>query len=265
MRPLRRADGVFRALHDALVGVDIDFAALGDAGFSKEDKDFAIAVWADRVQTEYRSIQVMTRFLGEVLGAGDPLDVYAGAVDAIADEVRHTALCAAVVTGLGGVPPLPDPVGEVENPGFLQLGMAERALGTAVSMLAVSETISTAFIEDLRTRPAHPVIRAVLDATVADEETHHAFGWAYVEASLARFDASGRDFARLVVETTLAPHEAHAQQALAAMAPAQRRLSAWPETHLAWLGIASPERQALVYEQVKADVLRPQLERLGLW
>ncbi|MEZ4473268.1 MAG: ferritin-like domain-containing protein [bacterium] len=264
MRPLRRIDGVFRTLHDALVGIQIDFSALRPTDFSKEDRDFAIAVWSDRVQTEYRSVQIMTRFLTEVLGAGDPLDVYAGAVDAIADEVRHTALCAAVVTALGGVPPLPDPVVETENPAFMALPMVERALGTAVSMLAVSETLSTGFIDDLRTRPNHPVIRAVLDATLADEETHHAFGWAYVEASLSRFDAAGRDFARQVVRVTLDPHEASARRVLAGMRADERRLDAWPEPELAWLGISSAERQALVYRRVHDQTLQPRLAALGL-
>ncbi|MEZ4463037.1 MAG: hypothetical protein R3F43_00605 [bacterium] len=97
---LRRIDGVF-APSTTPSSASRSTSALRPTDFSKEDRDFAIAVWSDRVQTEYRSVQIMTRFLTEVLGAGDPLDVYAGAVDAIADEVRHTALCAAVVTALG--------------------------------------------------------------------------------------------------------------------------------------------------------------------
>ncbi len=263
MSRLGHVGGVFAELHQALVGVDIDFASLAH-GWSPERRQHAIAVWADRVQTEYRSIQVMTRFLTEVLGAGDPLEIYAGVVEAIGDEVRHTALCAGVVEGLGGEALLPDPVAEEENPGFLKLSMAERALGTAVSMLAVSETISTAFIEDLRSRCEQPVIKAVLDATIEDEEGHEAFGWGYVEASLQRFDASARDFARMVVEVTLRPHQERAQQAFSRMAPAERKLEAWPEPELVELGISSPERQALVFERVFEAKLVPRLRRLGI-
>lgn len=264
MKPLRRAGGVFRELHDALVGCELDLGALRPEDYAPERVERALWVWSDRVQTEFRSIQVMTRFLTEVLGAGDPLDVYAGAVDAIADEVRHTALCAAVVEALGGQPTLPDPVPEAENAEFLQLGMAERALGTAVSMLAISETISTAFIEDLQARCEQPLVRAVLDRTLEDEETHHAFGWRYVEGSLGRFDGSGRGFARMVAETTLAPHRARTEQTLARMVPARRHLEAWPEPELAELGIASVERQALVFERVYAEELAPKLRALGL-
>lgn len=251
-------------MHDALVGVDIDFSELRPDLWSAERVAFAVDVWSERAQTEYRSVQVMTRFLGEVLGAGDPLDVYAGAVDAIADEIRHTALCAAVVEALGGQAPLPDPVAEAENDGFLQLGMAERALGTAVSMLAVSETLSTAFIEDLRSRCEQPVIRAVLDKTLDDEETHHAYGWAYIEASLARFDGSATDFARMVVDVTLAPHLEQTARTLASIPPEHRHLDAWPEPELVELGISSVERQALVFQHVFSHELEPRLRALGL-
>ncbi len=142
--------------------------------------------------------------------------------------------------------------------------MAERALGTGISMLAVSETISTAFIEDLRARCQQPVIRAVLDKTLEDEETHHAFGWDYVAASLERFDGSASDFGRMVVDVTLAPHIAQTEAALASMPPQRRHLDAWPEPELVELGIASVQRQALVFQRVYSTELEPRLKSLGL-
>ena len=53
------------------------------------------------MQTEFQSIQIMTRFMWEILGSGDPLDVYAGAADAIMDEIRHTAMCVEMAKALG--------------------------------------------------------------------------------------------------------------------------------------------------------------------
>lgn len=258
------AGAAFQGLHDALLGINIDFTQLDPSAWPADQVAHARAVWAGRVQTEYRSVQVMTRFLQEVLGAGDPLEVFAGVAAAITDEIRHTALCVQVVEALGGVPPLPDPVVEAETPGFLRLSMPERALGTALSMLVVSETISTAYIEDLRARCHHPVLRAVLDLTLDDEETHHAFGWDYVAASLMRFDRAGLDYARLVVDVTLSPHEERARAVLADMPPERRHLAAWPEPELVALGISSAERQALVFEQVNQRVLLPRLRALNL-
>ncbi len=262
---LRRAGGVFRQIHDELVGVQIDFSALRAEQFSPELAERARAEWSLRVQTEYRSIQVMNRFLNEVLGGGDPLDVFAGAADAITDEIRHTALCAQVVEALGGTTQLPTPVFEPENAEFLSLSMPERALATGISMLAINETISSAYIEDLRERCGHPVIRAVLEATIADEDLHHAFGWAYVEASLGRFEASEvLPFARMVTQVSLRPHLEQSRIILDTMTPDQRRLNAWTEPELALLGLASPQRQALIFERVYFETLKPRLKALGL-
>lgn len=264
MPRLNHTGGSFRQIHDAMVGLDLDWSALRPAAWSPDWLDLARATWGERVQSEFRSIQVMTRFLAEVLGAGDPLEVYAGAADAIVDEIRHTALCVGVLEALGGAPTLPEPPEEAQTPEFLALPMAQRALATAISMLAINETISTAYIEDLRDRCRQPLIRAVLDATLADEAAHHAFGWDYVAASLARFDGEADDFARMVTEFTLAPHRDAARRTLEAMDPAQRTLAAWPEPAWAELGLASVQRQALVFRAVYRHRLRPRLTALGL-
>lgn len=261
---LRHAGDPFAALHDALVGVAVPWGALDPAALDPQLLARARDAWTWRVETEFRSIQVMTRFLSEVLASGDPLEVYAGAADAVQDEIRHTALCVGMAEALGATPRLPEPVAEDENPDFLSLPMPQRALGTAVAMLAVSETISVALIEDLRARCGHPTVRAVLDATLADEDTHQGYGWAYVGASLERFDQAGRDFAQEVVEATLGPHIAGVDQVLAAVPASARDLGAWPEPELADLGLLGDAREALVKRAVIAEVLVPRLASLGI-
>jgi len=254
----------FRAIHDALVGVDVTWDALDPGAIPAAILPTVRAHWLYRVETEYRSIQVMTRFLSEVLAAGDPLEVYAGIADAIIDEIRHTALCVGVVERLGVVPHAPDPIALIDPPGFTELVPAQRALGTALSMLAVSETLSVALIEDLRARATHPTIRQVLDATLADEDAHDAFGWAYVEASLQRFSGSAHEYARLVVEATIEPHLAECDAILARLAPDRRELALYPEPELAAWGIMGDERQALVKLAAWEGRVRPRLRRLGL-
>lgn len=264
MATVARAGGLFERIHNELAGHTIDFASLDPAHWDAERLSHARVVWAERVASEFRSIQVMTRFTTEVLGAGDPLDVWSGAADAIMDEIRHTALCVGVLEALGGQPELPEPLVEAESAEFMALPMAERALATAVSMLAISETLSTGFIEDISRRCEQPAIAQVLRTTLADEDTHHAFGWGYVEASLSRFDASGLEFARMVTQTTLAPHLEQTEAALATIPLRRRHLGAWPEPELAELGLLSAQRQALVFQSTWQSVLAPRLTALGL-
>jgi hypothetical protein len=200
----------------------------------------------------------------EVLGAGDPLDVWAGAAELVQDEVRHARLCVSLCEALGGRPHLPEPP-ELRDPeSFLRAPMAERALHTAITMLAINETISVAYIEDLRARCPEPAVRRVLEQTLADEEGHQAFGWEYVARSLRRFPASTRPDWRRLVAATLSPHEEAARRDLAAVPRNARHLQAHPDHDHVALGLFSAPRQALVFEQVWAQTLAPRLAALDL-
>lgn len=264
MPPLKHVGGTFKVLHDQLVAKDIDFESLKALAIAPDLRAHAIAIWSHRVETEYRSIQIMTRFAGECLAAGDPLEIHAGAVHAIADELRHTALCASVVEALGGLPTLPDPVEEPLSAEFLALPAAARALGTAVGMLAISETLSVALIEDLHARATESAIEAVLHATLADEDDHRDYGWDYVAASLGRFDAEGRRYARMVADAALRPHEAQIQASLRTVDESEHDLARHPEPELAALGLLSPVRQALVIRETLRTKVLPRLRDLDL-
>ncbi|HMI90091.1 MAG TPA: hypothetical protein VK509_01955, partial [Polyangiales bacterium] len=179
-RVLTLHGGAFAALHQRLVGVEIDFASLEPSRIPASRLQQARAAWQERVQSEYRSLQTMTRLLGDALAAGDPLDAYAGLVAMIGDELRHVTLCAAVVRALGAEPGLPDPL-EVHQPhAFLVMAPAQRALALAISMLVVAETLSVGYLADLQARCRQPALAAVLRATLGDESEHDAFGVEYV-------------------------------------------------------------------------------------
>ena len=263
-RLLKREGGLFRRIHEERIGADVDLSDLDLDGHPPDRVDLARRVWQSRVQTEFRSIQIMTRFLSEVVGAGDPLEVYAAALDMVEDEIRHTALCASLCEALGAPVLLPDPV-ELRDPErYLRAPMPERALTTAIQMLAINETVSVAFIEDLRARCEDPAVGRVLEATVADEEGHEALGWTYVEKSLARFGEGTLASWRHLVEQTLEPHRRNAEVILAEVPEDQHRLDAFEEAELAALGLFSPPRQALVFRRCYEEQLRPGLERLSL-
>jgi hypothetical protein len=242
----------------------IDFAAFDTSAFSQERIEQARLVWAHRVHTEFRSIQIMTRFLTEVLDAGDPIDVYAGAVDQIADEVRHTALCVGVCKALGHEPRFPSPVQHDMPERFNERPAGERALNTAITMLLVSETLSVGYIEDLQARCHQPMIRAVLDATLEDEEAHEGFGFDYVEASLRRFPRSTLTQWRNLTSEACAMYRTQADAVLADVKPEHRDLEAWPEPELVELGLHSRQRLALLFERTWKTKLAPRLTDLGL-
>lgn len=263
-RELTLAGGAFERAHRVRFGPPVDLGDLGPALVPAALLPDVRAAWQARVRSEFRSIQIMTRFLTEVTGAGDPLEVYTSAVELVSDEIHHAELCAAVCRRLGVAAPLPDPVALPDAPSFLALPFPERALSTAITMLAVNESISTAIIRDLLERCDYPPLRRVLEATVADEATHGDFGWNYVASSLARFDRPSLPYWRSLTLQALTPHRDFATRALAGVPAEQRSLSADAELELARHGLISPRRQALLFEKALADDIGPRLRGLDL-
>lgn len=261
---IRLAGGVFSDFHEELVGAPIDFRDFDPNKFPEELLEEARQTWRHRVHTEFLSTQAMTRFLAEVTGAGDPFDIYAGALDLIEDEIKHTWLCMQVCRALGVEPDFPSPVTPAFPQEFYESPMAERALATAISMVTISETLSVGFLEDLATRCKEPGISDVLQATYGDEEGHEAFGWTYVSSSLKRFPESTMPFWRDVVQQTLKPHFDATEAALANVPKEQQRLDNWPDEERIPLGLFSRQRQALIFQRTYESSLAPRLRELHL-
>ncbi len=263
--PMRYAGGVFGHLHEEMMGAEIDFDAFDPTSFDEALRNRARETWFQRAQTEFRSTQIMTRFMTEVLGAGDPIDVYATVVDLIEDEARHTALCAGMCRALGGTPRFPDPIVPDDPPDFLSAPMGERAMATAISMVALSEALSYGFMTDLQERCEEPTVAAVLAATVEDEEDHQELGWIYIENSLTRFPASTLSAWRHLVTSVLKPHLVRADQVLEDVPEDNRHLDAFPEPELVELGMFSDQRQGLLVYRTVEEVIEPRLRSLELW
>lgn len=255
-QPFVHAGGNFAALHKKIMDVTIDWTGLEASQVPPSLLPRVCETWGFRAQTEFDSIEVMSRFLRDVLEAGDPIEIYSAAADAIRDEVRHTALCVGVVEALGQRALLPERRAP-EPAEFLALPPAGRALGTAVSMLAINETVSVALLRDLAARATHPVIKQVLAATFADEDEHGGFGWQYVAASLERFDPQGREYARTVAQETIAGF-------VTSLADAPAPATESDEQELARWGLLSEGREARLIAQAIDEAVRPALRRLGL-
>lgn len=206
----------------------------------------------------------MTRFLEELLGAAEPLDVYAGAVDMIQEELRHAELCAAVCEALGGTPRYPHPARLADSAAFLDTAYRDRALVTAVTMLAINETISVAYITDLAERCTQPAIATVLREIIADEATHDAYGWSYIRRAVPLASERLQRELPTLLKATIAPHDAMADRVLEQVPPERRALEAWPDPDEIELGLFSQPRQALVYLRARDELLLPALARHGL-
>jgi hypothetical protein len=237
--------------------VSIDFAAFNPGRHDPDMLLRARRVWETRIHSEYKSLQIMARFLSELTGAGEALTWHAGAVDLITDEAAHVRLCWDLCQALGGTPSLPHPPQLDDPKEFLEAPMVQRALATALTMLVVNETISVAWLRDLAARCQDPVVGAVLQATVADEEAHDTYGLDYARQALARFDARTRPAWQGLVQRALNPHQRWAERV--PDAPDDPDEQAQVD-----LGLFSPQRQARVLRQTWRDVLGPRLVDLGL-
>lgn len=131
-------------------------------------------------------------------------------------------------------------------------------------MLAIAESLSHHYIEDLARRCTNPAVARVIHATNADEAEHHAFGWTYLERSVARFAPRDRAVWAQITDRMLAPRRASTCAELAHIEPSRRALDAWPEPELAELGLFPRERQALLTDVALRTVVEPELEALGL-
>lgn len=263
-RPFRFAGDLFAQLHQELVGTTIAFETFDRSAIPQTRLVLAQNTWVRRAQAEFRSIQILSRFLSEVVGAGDPVDVYAGVVAAISDEIRQCALSLGVCQSLGVDAILPKPVPLDERHATSEAPMAERALYTAITMLGINETISAGFVADLHARCNNPIIKAVLDATVSREPRRTAFRWRYIAMSLERFPPEAMTQWRKVARAALTSQISSMQPMIESIPEEDRNLEAWPDDDRVDLGLFSQQRQALIFQDVVYDVLRPQLEQLNL-
>jgi hypothetical protein len=261
---LQSAGGIFRQIHEQAYGEALDCARLRKQEHSSELWILAGKVWQQRLQTEYRSVQILVRFLDDMLGAGDPIDTYVGAADMVRDEIHHVSLCAALVTAFGLEPETPSPAQLHAPQAYLKQEPAQRALSTAIAMLAINETISEGYIVDLHERCRHPVIHEVLSRTLGEEETHNAFGWTYIEKSLQRFPKEVMPGLKDLVRQSLQPHQSFADSVISRIPVEKRNLDAWQDTERIELGLFSEQRQALVFQQTFHENLAPKLRHLGL-
>ena len=235
----------------------IDWAAFDPSGIDPPLLAAAQHTWRDRVGTEYRSMQIVARFLEEVLAGGEDLAVARMIVEMVAEEQTHAEICGEMCRALGATPPSP---AEVAAPpaDLAAVPIRERILASAISMFLVAEAFSVGYLGDLAERCRDPLVSRVLAVIGGDEDAHQAFGPRYVGELLAREAPERRAGWRRFTEKRVAEHLDRARKNLAAPA------APYDEQTLADLGLHSERRIGEVCLATYEAVIAPRLRELDL-
>ncbi|AKT42706.1 uncharacterized protein CMC5_069330 [Chondromyces crocatus] len=243
--------------------LSVDFSSLDLGELPPVLVEQARLVWADRVRTEYQSIQIVGRFLIEALAAGEPLSVTRQVAETIDEEISHAELCGRMCAALGGRVPEPR---EVAAPldDLHEVPVEERVMASAISLFLIAETFSVGYLRDLEERASHPVTKVVLQAIVGDEAEHEAFGPELLERKLRGLPEGKRAAWRAFAGRLVRAHLERAEKVLSRVPESERVLSRWPESERATLGLLGEVRLALLCQQTYRERLSPTLVRLGL-
>lgn len=160
--------------------------------FDAEDLAQASVAWNGRVIQEYHSLALFTQLASQVHLLGAPLDWSGAFARMIADEVRHTDICARMAGALGASEPV-----KIE-PDHLHLASGASSLrahvrDTIVAAFCIGETLSGRMFRGCHRAATVPLARAAVRAIVIDETFHAAFGW---EAAALLMRDDGLEFAR---------------------------------------------------------------------
>lgn len=136
----------------------------------------AAAEWRERARQEYASLALFTTLASQAQLLGAPLDLSGAFARMIADEVRHTEICARLADTLEpGVPVTVDETG-------LHLPVVETSLlahvrGTVLATFCIGETLSGRFFRRCLRVATVPLARDVVRTIVDDETFHGRVGW----------------------------------------------------------------------------------------
>jgi hypothetical protein len=136
----------------------------------------AAEAWRERARQEYHSMALFTQLASQVHLLGAPLDWSGAFARMIADEVRHTEICARFSEAL-------DPAARaVIAPSELHLPIVAPSLrahvrGTVVAAFCIGETLSGRMFRRCLRAATVPLARDVVRTIVDDETFHGQLGW----------------------------------------------------------------------------------------
>ena len=198
-------------------------------------------VWGERVRSELAAAQAFTRVAQRAIAAGLPREVQYLAARAVADEVRHAALCAALAERAGAAPSWPSPPPPRD---------AGDDTALFVSSGCIQETLGSAFLQATLERAESPAARFVARALLADEVDHARIGWAWG----AGLDETGKVTLGARLHGLLA----------ACLGPWRARLDALPAAGAPAFGVLAPATIRAEMRRALEELVLPGFAHLGV-
>ncbi len=216
------------------------------------------STWVERMSAEHGSFPVFTGLALQLSEAGAGFDAEAVMLRMAADEIRHAALCADVLTALGGDPSCVAPRAVAplaRHPGCSPM---ERALRNVIYTTCLSEMVAVArFVEALE-HIESPYLRAMTRRLLADEVLHGQFGFHWLDAQRSWLAANPGvcDSTERWLRHALAVIELR----LAGTSPRPWTLTDAERA----LGVPDPARAREVFHTTLEGAVLPGLERYGI-
>lgn len=223
--------------------------------------ELARRTWLERMVHEHHSAAVFSRLLPQLMSAEAPLEYKTSVLRMSMDELRHAALCGAIVEMLGG-----EPVAEADletHPLPVHRGCTpkEIALRNVMFVGCMSETVALALLTEERELTTEPAVHAIVDQLAADEVLHARLGWSYLADTWPDLDedARRRTDAYLPVAFGYLEQRMHGAMPLAAHEPPDHVLA---DMHA--LGCLDSVQGRELFEQTVREVVVSRLNEHGL-
>ena len=164
---------------------EVGWGAFDRAAYAPDLLAAAAGEWRERARQEYGSLTLFTQLASQVHLLGAPLDWSGAFARMIADEVRHTELCARFAEVLE--PGVPVSIDE----GALHLPVVDSSLrahvrGTVLAAFCIGETLSGRFFRRCLRAATVPLARDIVRTIVDDETFHGEVGWELLALLLRR-------------------------------------------------------------------------------
>lgn len=264
-------DGPLRSEHERLLRTALrrgdlvpeprEGERIDTSGYAPDALRAARRIWKLRMVNEYRSATVFSGLLPQLVAAEATVDVQTTVLRCAMDEIRHGALCGALVEALGGEAAMETDLSPRPLPEHEGCTARERALRNLLFVGCLSETAAVATTQEEREQTRDPVVRRVIDQICADEVLHARVGWAWVRQVVPELEADELERTNRYLRTAFAYFE-HEELEATPDAPLP------PDPAVLGDGLAlgvchNREARSLFYDTVR-EVILPGLEAAGL-
>jgi hypothetical protein len=155
---------------------EIGWSAFDRRAFAPDVLAKAAAEWRERAAQEYASLALFTRLASQLHTLGVPLDWSGGFARMIADEVRHTEICARFAEALE-----PGVRVDIDETGLhlpvIELSLLAHVRAAVLAAFCIGETLSGRFFRRCLRAATVPLAREIVRTIVDDETFHGRLGW----------------------------------------------------------------------------------------